>query len=139
MNTKILAALAASALALSSCTFVSQVQNPSKIKGSFAETASITIDTPDTKLICGRVSGESSGVSLFGLIPLKQPSESTAVANMYQAARDRGCKLEGESVGFANTAVERSSKFYFLFTRPTLKVSGDLVQFVGNGHHAAKN
>ncbi len=135
MNNKAIAVVAAAVLSLSSCTFVSQLQNPAEIKGAYASTAAIKIDTPDCKLLCGRVEGESKGLSILG-IPVKQPSETAAVADMYQNARKRGCKLEGESVAFANTAVERSQNFYVLWSRPALKASGDLVQYIGNGHHS---
>ncbi len=137
MKTKLIAAIVASASALSfvSCSQC-QIQGP--IGGDYAKTTPITIDTTDCKLICGRVSGESKGVKLLGFIPIKSPSESVAVSNMYQNARDRGCKVEGESVAFANTSVERSSQNYILFSRPTIKATGDLVQYVGNAHQQGR-
>ncbi len=128
-NTILISALSAT-LALSSCTFVSQIANPLPPKGYIATTGELSVDRNDCRVICAQAMGESKGFSLFGVIPIKQPSETVAVKNMYDAAQRRGAKIEGESAYFANRAVERSANYYVLWSRPTIKASGDLVQYL---------
>ena len=128
-NTILISAFLAT-LALSSCDFVSQVANPQPPKGFIATTGGLSIDRNDCRVICAQAIGESKGFSLLGLIPFKQPSETMAVKNMYDDARKRGVQIEGESAYFANRAVERSSNYYVLWSRPTIKASGDLVQYL---------
>ena len=128
-NTLLISALSAT-LALSSCDLVSQVANPSAPKGFIAKTGGLSIDRNDCRVICAQAIGESKGFSLFGVIPFKQPSETMAVKGMYDAAQRRGAKIEGESAYFANRAVERSANYYVLWSRPTIKASGDLVQYL---------
>ncbi len=130
MNNKLLATsvlAACAALAFSSC---GQTRINSNIQGDYAKTGGISIDRTDCKLICGRVSGVSKGFRLLGFIPFAHPSETTALENMYENARKRGVSLEGESVAFANTSVESTSNYYILWSVPTIKTSGDVVQYV---------
>lgn len=129
------ALLAAAVLSFSNC---SQNASPYEIQGDYAKTKPVSIDRTDCKLICGRVSGESKGFSLLGFIPLSYPSETTSLENMYENARRRGVNLEGESVAFANTSVERHSHYYILWSRPTVKTSGDIVQYVNQGGNSKK-
>ncbi len=131
MNAKLITTsvfAAAAALAFSSCS--STVSTPVNVGGDYAKTGGIRIDRTDCKLICGRAIGESKGLKILGFIPISHPSEATAVANMYENARQRGAKLEGGSVTFANTSVEESSNYYILWSRPTIKASGDAVEYV---------
>ncbi len=130
MNTNLLTAsiaTLAAAFAFSSCT---EVRSNANIQGDYAKTAQINIDRTDCKLLCGRVSGESKGFMLLGFIPFAYPSETTALENMYENARTRGVKLEGDSVAFANTSVENRSNYYILWSIPTIKTSGDVVQYI---------
>lgn len=118
-------------LALSSCSSHNDALR--NVGGNYGLTKDITIDRDDCKLICGRAQGESKGFKLLGLISLKSPSESDALAAMYDNARSRGAKLEGESVTFANTSIERSSNYFILWSMPAIKISGDAVQYMGDG------
>ena len=95
-----------------------------------APTGELTVDRNDCRVICAQAMGVSKGFSLFGVIPFKQPSETAAIKNMYDNAQKRGAKIEGESAYFANRAIERSANYYILWSRPTVKASGDLVQYL---------
>ena len=128
-NTFLISALSAT-LALSSCYYVPQLANPMPPKGYMAPTAELTVDRNDCRVICAQAMGESKGFSLFGVIPFKEPSETAAIKNMYDNAQKRGARIEGESAYFANRAIERSSNYYVLWSRPTVKASGDLVQYL---------
>ena len=137
-NTFLISALSAT-LALSSCNLVSQVANPQPPKGFIATTGGLSIDRNDCRVICAQAIGESKGFSLLGLIPFKQPSETIAVKKMYDNARKRGAKIEGESAYFANRAVEHSSNYYVLWSRPTIKASGDLIQYLPGARSKQSN
>lgn len=134
-----ISAMSALLLATSSCTFMNQIQNPDVIKGCYTQTGGHEIGSPDCKFVAGRAIGESKGFNLFCFIPLKAASETEAVANMYNNARQSGCKLEGESRIFANTAVERSQDCFILWGRPSIKVSGDVVQYMNKGERVKKD
>ena len=130
---------ACATLSLSNCAFNSQLQNPKHFGGEHPASGVLALDTTDCKVICPRAQGESKGFSLFGLIPIIAPSETDAISRMYQDAQKRGAKIAGESQVFANTSVERNSKYFFLFSIPTVKSSGDLVQYVSDKHYRVNN
>ena len=96
-------------------------------------TNNISVDRNDCKLILGRAVGEDRGFKLLGVIPLKSPSESVAVDRMYADARARGAQPEGEARQFVNTSIEHTANYFILFSVPTVRSSGDLVQFYGKG------
>ncbi len=118
---------------LSSCSFVSQVANPTEPKGYIAATGDLNVDRNDCRVLCTQAMGESKGFSLLGIIPIKQPSEIQAVKAMYDSVAKRGVQIEGQSAYFANRAVERSSNYFVLWSRPTIRTSGDLVQYLPGG------
>lgn len=129
----------ASAVAISSCT-----QTQSGISGfhaDFGQTGDLPIATSDVKVVCARVEGESKGLNLLGFIPLQSVSETAAIKNMYDNARARGAKVEGESRHFVNKGIERVNKNFIIFSIPTVIASGDLVQYMTNRpvEHAAKS
>ena len=97
-------------------------------------TNNISVDRSDCKLILGRAVGEDRGFKLLGVIPLKSPSESVAVDRMYADARARGAQPEGEARQFVNTSTERSANYFILFSVPTIRSSGDLVEFIAEPH-----
>lgn len=137
-KTFLISALSAT-LALSSCSFVSQVANPLPPRGYMAPTGELSVDRNDCRVICAQAMGQSKGFSLLGLIPIKQPSETAAIKNMYDNAQRRGAKIEGESAYFANRAIERSSNYYVLWSRPTIKASGDLIQYLPGARSKQSN
>lgn len=85
-----------------------------------------------TKSIEDHILVLSRGLKLFGLITIKSASETAAIKNMYNNAQARGARIEGESRFFVNKGLEQENKNYILFSVPTLKASGDLVQYMSN-------
>lgn len=130
MKKKLLVAITAvaAAFSLSNC---SQLQSsPTNFSADFGRTGNLPIASSDVKVVCSRAVGESKGFYLLGIIPITSPSETEAIMNMYQNARSRGANIEGESRFFVNKSLERGSKYRILFSVPTLKASGDLVQYM---------
>lgn len=122
-------ACSAAALCLVSCM---QNQGPFAPNGDRALTNDMVVDRPDCTMVLGRVSGEDTGMTLLGLIPLKSASETVAVDNMYASARNRGAAVEGESRQFVNTSIERSSRNLIIVTNTKVRATGDVVQFNGS-------
>lgn len=116
-------------LALTCSNCVSQ-NSLDDVGGNYGKTVNISIDRDDCKLICGRAQGKSMGFRLLGIFPIISASESDALAKMYENARQRGAQLEGESVTFANTSIERSTNYLILCSLPTIRVTGDAVKYV---------
>ena len=119
----------AAAFALSNCSPFQGA--PSDFSADFGQTGDLPIATSDCKVVCARAEGVSTGFKLLG-IPLSSPSETVAINNMYENARARGAKLEGESRFFVNKGLERGGRNYILFSRPTLRATGDLVQYMSH-------
>jgi len=105
--------------------------------GDRAKTAVVDLNRSDCKLVLGRASGMDQGFKLLGLIPLKSASESNAVDRMYEDAKSRGVVLEGNSRVFANTSVERTSNYFILFSIPTYRSTGDVVEYIGSSSSRA--
>lgn len=123
------------AACITSCTQSGMISNH---HGDRSNTNDITVDRPGCKVILGRAVGEDRGFKLLGLIPFKSPSESKAVDSMYANARERGAAPEGNSRQFVNTSIEHNANYFILFSIPTVRSSGDLVEFV-NDPPAKKN
>ena len=124
-------------MTLSSCSQV--MPPPSNFHADFGRTGDLPIATSDCKVICARAEGSSQGLTLLGFIPVKVASETAAIKGMYDNARARGAKIEGESRFFVNKGIESEYKNYILFSTNTLRASGDLVQYMTNKpvEHAA--
>jgi len=105
---------------------------PTDLGGDRAKTAGVDIARSDIKLVLGRASGSDQGFYLLGFIPLKAVSESRAVDSMYDNAKSRGAILEGNSRVFANTSLEKAANYFVLFSVPTYRATGDVVEYVGS-------
>ncbi len=107
MNKNLLTATIALGLALSTTSCITQTYSSprgnnllhSELTGAYhgdhADTGNynkpINVDSTDVQVICPRAVGKSTGFKLLGFIPVRLASETEAVNNMYQDARDRGC------------------------------------------------
>lgn len=135
MKNNLLSAVIALGMALtcSSCMFKSST--PVAFHGDHADTAnsSIGVDTADVQIICPRVTGKSQGFKILGLIPVRLASETEAVNNMYQDARNRSCPPEGRATHFINHSYEYSSNYRFLYSRPEIRASADLAEILPPG------
>lgn len=130
-------------MAMSSCNFVpgssllafaGQQQNPVGFHhmpgDDWSGTTGVNVDGSDVKMLCTRVEGESKGLKILGIFPVVSPSEHDAIKGMYKHAQARGASLEGESRHFINKSIERSSKYYILWSNPKITATGDLVQIM---------
>lgn len=110
-------------------------EDPASYQGDHADTSTliIPVDSTDVQVVCPRAIGTSQGFKLLGFIPVRLASETEAVNNMYQNARDRGCAPEGKASHFINHSVERSSNYRLLYSRPEVRASGDLVEILPPG------
>lgn len=149
MNKNLLTATIALSLALSTTSCITQSYSSpsgshffhSEIAGAYhgdhADTGNynkpINVDSTDVQVICPRAVGKSTGFKLLGFIPVRLASETEAVNNMYQDARDRGCPPEGKASHFINHSVEYSSNYKILYSRPEVRASGDLVEILPPG------
>ncbi len=96
-------------------------------------TKPISLDRDDVTLVVGRAKGSSMGCRLLGILPLWLPSESDAIDGMYEYCRKIGEAPEGKARTFANTNIERRSNYFILFSFPSVRATGDLVEFTGKG------
>ena len=153
MNKKLLTSLISlgAAVAMSSCSWQT-ASSPdgyiytghsgrlyhSEIRGAYngdhADTANyakkIDVDKTNVRVVCPRAVGKSQGFKILGIIPVRLASETEAINNMYQDARNRNCAPEGRASHFINHSVERSSNYRFLYSRPEIRASADLVEIL---------
>ncbi|MBQ1960119.1 MAG: hypothetical protein II349_01180 [Akkermansia sp.] len=57
-------------------------------------------------------------------------TETEAVNDMYQEARNRNCPPEGRATHFINHSVEHKSNYRVLFSRPEIRASADLAEIL---------
>lgn len=135
MNKKILTVAATLGLALISSSCMQRATSPTGYHGDHADTANewIHVDSVDVHVICPRATGKSHGFKLLGFIPIRLASETEAVNNMYQDARNRNSAPEGRASQFINHSYEYSSNYRFLYSRPEIRASADLVEILPPG------
>lgn len=121
------------AIAAATLGIMSSCQQTSDLYRDRHLTKPIAVDRDDVTLVVGRAKGTSWGVRLLGILPLWLPSESTAIDNMYEYCRKVGEAPEGKSRTFANTNIERRANYFVLLSFPTVRATGDLVEFTGKG------
>ncbi|MGR9106613.1 MAG: DUF6567 family protein [Gammaproteobacteria bacterium] len=93
--------------------------------GQILTYTSVALSKDNYTLVKTNVVGESSGVSLLGLIPVTSPEYAEAVAQLYAEAGE----MEGRSRAFANFVYQKSANFYLLFSIPRIIVRADVVEF----------
>ena len=152
MNKNLLTSVIAlgSALVISSCTqtattpvgymfnghhgSISHTEIRGSYNGDHVDTANhakaIDVDKTNVRVVCPRVVGKSEGFKILGIIPVRLASETEAVNNMYQDARNRGCAPEGKASHFINHSVEKSSNYRFFYSTPAVRASADLVEIL---------
>ncbi len=103
---------------------------PRYMSGDRGLTTGIHVDSVNVRTVTTRVTGRSTGFKLLGFIPIQLASETEAVVNMYENARQRGCAPEGYARQFVNNSVEHSSNYFILFSMPKVRATGDLVEIL---------
>ncbi len=114
-----------------------ETHTPTTMSGDRGMTTGVHVDSSDVRVLTSRVTGKSTGLKILGFIPVKLASETEAVANMYETARQRGCAPEGHARQFVNNSVEHSANYFILFSYPTIRATGDLVEILPPGQGAA--
>ena len=102
-------------------------------------TKPVAIDRDDVTLVMGRARGSDMGCCLLGIIPLWLPSESEAVDEMYEYCRRKGQAPEGKSRTFTNVTLETRANYFIALSFPTVRATGDLVEFTGKGDSNDEN
>ena len=131
---KIALSIAAVAAAL-----LSSCQQTTGVIRDMNMTKPVAIDRDDVTLVQGRARGTDMGCCLLGFIPLWLPSESDAVDEMYEYCREKGMAPEGKSRTFTNVRLETRANYYVLLSFPTVRATGDLVEFTGKGDSADRD
>ena len=90
---------------------------------------SVSLAKANYKIVKANSIGESWGVNLLGLIPVKSPYYTEALTKIYQQSGI----TEGKAQALANIVHQKSSTFYLLFSIPRITVRADVVEFVPKG------
>ncbi len=99
--------------------------------GKFPQTTKTTVDLSrkNYRIVKANAVGTSYGFHLLGFIPIKPPTYTAAVEDLYSKA---GMK-EGQALAFVNVIQENSTLCLILFSLPRITVSGDIIEFTGEG------
>ncbi len=150
MNTKILAAIAVSSLVFPSCT--------SSMGTSFVASGNapqVRLEQGNYRVLANQVSAESKGFTLLPILPtsfnaikgfftgggaenadlansslgftFKTPSELDATTQVYKNFGEGNINMRSSAV--INLRKEYINKNYLLFSIPSVKVTGDLIEF----------
>lgn len=112
------------------CSCMQEAKLPTYMSGDRGLTSGVNIDNHRVKVVTTRARGESKGLKILGFIPVRLASETEAVNNMYECARQRGCPPEGYARQFVNNSIEKRSNYFIIASRPVIRATGDLVEIV---------
>lgn len=95
--------------------------------GSMPQGTQTTVDLSkkNYRVVKANAVGESTGFSLFGVIPFSSPRHTKAMTNLYAKAEIK----EGTAFALTNVLQERSNTYLILFSLPKLSISADVVEF----------
>lgn len=83
--------------------------------------------------------GESTGFK-FLWIPFVSPSEADAKHDMLERLQKEGITTAGKNIGFANATADRGGfGFIGLIGTPTITLSADVIEILGEGSPAANS
>lgn len=95
----------------------------------------IDLNHANYKMIKAGAEGRSYGFRLLlGIIPITAPNTATARADLYKRVGD----VNGKSVALINVTEDRSTTWLLLFSIPKLVITGDVVEFTGEGNNQAQ-
>lgn len=89
---------------------------------------SVNLSESNFKMIKANAMGTSWGFKLLGLISLKSPHYTEAIARLYEMAG----VAEGRAQTIANVVYQNSSTYFILFSLPRITVRADVIEFVDN-------
>jgi hypothetical protein len=112
-----------SILALATCVLVASCTSTGEFQTGSG--TSVVLSDANYSLVRLNAMGASSGISLFGFIPLSSPTYAEAMTNLYRAAA-----LEpGGANALTNVTKDSSYAYYFFISRTKLTVRADVVEF----------
>jgi hypothetical protein len=92
----------------------------------------IDLNHANYKMIKAGAEGRSYGFRfLLGIIPITAPNTAAARADLYSHI---GESVNGKSVALINVTEDRSTTWLLLFSVPKLVITGDVVEFTGEGN-----
>jgi len=91
----------------------------------------IDLNHANYRMIKAGAEGRSYGFRLLlGIIPITAPNTAAARADLYSHV---GESVTGKSVALINVTEDRSTTWLLLFSVPKLVITGDVVEFTGEG------
>lgn len=120
------------------CSCMQEAKLPTYMSGDRGLTSGVNIDNHSVKVVSTRVRGESKGLKILGFIPVRLASETEAVNNMYECARQRGCPPEGYARQFVNNSIEKRNNYFIIASRPVIRATGDLVEILPAAQESAE-
>jgi hypothetical protein len=92
----------------------------------------IDLNHANYKMIKAGAEGRSYGFRLLlGIISITAPNTAAARADLYDHV---GESVNGKSVALINVTEDRSTTWLLLFSIPKLVITGDVVEFTGEGN-----
>jgi len=92
----------------------------------------IDLNHANYRMIKAGAEGRSYGFRfLLGIIPITAPNTAAARADLYNHV---GESVTGKSVALINVTEDRSTTWLLLFSIPKLVITGDVVEFTGEGN-----
>lgn len=104
----------------------SSVLPASTASADFHSSTAVKLEQGNFVMVRTNVTGQSKGFALLGVLTLTPARFSKAMDRLYLAAEIR----TGRPQTLANVVAERSSSYYFLFSRPRVTIRGDVIEFV---------
>ena len=87
----------------------------------------VNLSSSNYQVVKAGAQGTSSGFKILG-IPIVSPNYASAKADLYNDVEQ---PLEGRAVALTNQTEDKSSLNFILFQIPKIKVSADVVEFMG--------
>jgi hypothetical protein len=119
--------------ALSAVMFLSAGCSTTRVTNNASSTQTqIDLNHANYKMIKAGAEGRSYGFRfLLGIIPITAPNTAAARADLYSHV---GESVTGKSVALINVTEDRSTTWLLLFSIPKLVITGDVVEFTGEGN-----
>ena len=86
----------------------------------------VNLERKNYRMVKPNAIGKSTGVSLFGIIPLSAPRYTNAMSDLYSNVD----MSMGGAYALAHVVRERSDAYIILFSFPTLTVRADIIEFI---------
>ena len=86
----------------------------------------VTLSKGNYKLVKANAKGQSTGFSLFGVIPVIQPSYAEAKEQLYVSV---GEDLTGRSIALVSQTEDLTELYLVLFSIPKITISADIIEF----------